>query len=49
MTHDEAKKIANAIQVVQDVGHGSVEVVIEKGVILDIVKKERERLGTHKS
>ena len=49
MTHDEAKKIANAIQVVQDVGHGSVEVVIEKGVILDIVKKERERLSKHKS
>ena len=45
MTHDEAKKIANAIQVVQDVGHGAVEVVIKDCKILDIVKKERERIN----
>ena len=45
MTRDEAKKIANAIQVVQDVGHGSVEVIIKDGKILDIVKKERERIS----
>lgn len=45
MTRDEAKKIANAIQVVQDVGHGSVEVTIQDGKILDIVKKERERIN----
>ena len=45
MTRDEAKKIASAIQVVQDVGHGSVEVVIQDGRILDIVKKERERIS----
>lgn len=45
MTHDEAKKIANAIQVVQDVGHGSVEIVIQDGKIMDIVKKERERIS----
>lgn len=44
MTAAEAAKIAEAVRAVQQVGHGSVEVVIEKGVILDIVKKERERL-----
>ena len=45
MTHDEAKKIANAITAVQDTGHGSVEVIIQDGKILDIVKKERERIN----
>jgi hypothetical protein len=45
MTDAEAKKIVNAIQVVQDTGYGSVEVIIQDGKILDIVKKERERIN----
>lgn len=45
MTHDEAKKIADAIIAVQDTGFGSVEVIIQDGKILDIVKKERERIN----
>ncbi len=45
MTRDEAKKITNAITAVQDKGYGSVEVVIQDGKILDIVKKERERIN----
>jgi len=49
MTHAEAAKIREKVEAVEDVGHGSVEIVIEKGVILDIVKKERERLSNHKS
>ena len=44
MTPSEAQKIADAITVVRDIGHGSVEVIIEKGVILDVVTKLRERL-----
>jgi len=45
MTRAEAQKIANAITAVQDTGHGSVEVIIQNGKILDIVKKERERIS----
>lgn len=44
MTPSEAQKITDAVTAVQDIGHGSVEVVIEKGVILDVVTKLRERL-----
>ncbi|UCH79078.1 MAG: DUF2292 domain-containing protein [Candidatus Coatesbacteria bacterium] len=45
MTREEAQKVAEAIKKVQEVGHGSVEVVIQNGKILDIVKKERERIS----
>jgi hypothetical protein len=45
MTREEIQKVAEAIKRVQDAGHGSVEVVIQDGKILDIVKKERERIN----
>ena len=45
MTPTEAQKITDAITAVQDTGYGSVEVIIQDGKILDIVKKERERIS----
>ena len=36
MTHDEAKKIANAITAVQDTGFGRVEVVVHEGKIIEV-------------
>ena len=45
MTRDEAKKITDAITAVQDIGYGSVEVVIKDGKVMDIIKKERERIN----
>ena len=45
MTHAEAAKIREKVEAVEDVGHGSVEVIIQNGKILDIVKKERERIN----
>ena len=44
MTAAEAAKIREKVEAVEAMGHGSVEIVIEKGVILDIVKKDRERI-----
>ena len=45
MERDEAQKILYAVQVVIDAGHGSVEVIVQDHKILDIVKKERERIS----
>ncbi len=45
MTRDETQKIANAIETIEAMGFGSVEVIIKDGKILDIVKKERERIN----
>jgi hypothetical protein len=38
-------KLANAITAVIKIGHGSVEVIIKDGKVMDIVKKERERIN----
>lgn len=45
MTRDEAKKIVEKVTAVEAVGFGSVEIIIQDGKILDIVKKERERIN----
>ena len=45
MTKYEALKIAEAVKAVQKTGHGSVEVVIQDGKILDVIRTERERLS----
>ena len=45
MTSVEADKIREKIEAVEAIGYGSVEVVIQDGKILDIVKKERERIS----
>ena len=45
MTRDEVTKIIDACDKVIAAKHGSVEVIIQDGKILDIVKKERERIA----
>jgi len=38
-------KLTNAITAVLEIGYGSVEVVIKEGKVMDIIKKERERIS----
>ena len=45
MTRAEIEKIVNALRAVIKIGHGSVEIIIQDGKVLDIVKKERERIN----
>ena len=45
MNKDAMEKLMDAILAVENMGHGSVEIIIKDGKILDIVKKERERIN----
>jgi hypothetical protein len=45
MTREQIEKIVDALRAVIKIGYGSVEIVIQDGKILDIVKKERERIN----
>jgi hypothetical protein len=45
VTDSQVAKVVDAIEIIEAMGHGSVEVIIQNGKILDIVKKERERIN----
>jgi len=45
VTKHEAAKIAEAVRAVQQAGYGSVEITIQDGKILDVIKTERERVN----
>lgn len=45
MTREQTQKIVEKVAAIETSGFGSVEIIIQDGKILDIIKKERERIN----